>query len=572
MAIEFHRLNTPTYFGALPATHDYINYPAGNTPPDPGTPAAADGKKSSGVNEGSYFIAYEEDVTDSNANRANLALAENCDYLDDVVHRDLGTPSLKTVVLAGVSEFVLPGEIFVGMPGTTFTANGRNMLVVVYKDWSGTLIPANALTAEYEFIPIFVNGIENGSGASVLGDPTAAGGDEDGFFTDPTIKLDQSLTGTFYVFCYERSNAIDRSPGFATLLEQLAIPPATLWAAIQNNAVCGPSGGLPDWKDTTSNPAPVTVDDQIKKIITDLVADAGAARIGGAASADWHDSTANGADSIQGKLDKIITDLVADKGSDRIGSDLVAGSHINLPAGQSIYDHLQIIANQFNATLDVLDNTWGGKQTFNGSGSNAPILLTPKILSLSADGEAGIDDIYYAKVRLDGEDRVFATPKSPRSFFYPIECGIPRSETNSPYAPDWVVNYTAYKPIWTSSNGIAQGVLIFGLNRFLHDGATLTRVRARVKPGSALSDPNAMFLGVWKRAEPNGAVTPLKGPIWDNGGIGEQWLDATAIAETLDTENNTYFVVISGGSNGGTYDYVYCLEVFYSEGSFLDPA
>jgi hypothetical protein len=318
--MSFHRLTVPSYFGGLPGGYDYINNAL------VGTPAVADGQKSGGPNDGTYFIAFGEDVTEADANRPNLALAENCDFLDDVARRDLAVPVLKEVVLAGATQFVLPGEIFVAMPGTASSADVRNQLVVVYKNWSGTLLPADAFTAEFKAIPILVTGIENGSGASVIEDPPGAGGDSDGFFTDPTIKIDQSLTGTYYVLCYERSNAVNRSPGMISKLEQLNIPPATLHTAILNNAVCGPAGGLPNWKDGETNPAPVTVDNQIKKIITDLGVDV--------------------------------------EGSDRINSQDYTSPNtiLSLTDDVSIFYQLKQIVDFIDLMLDSRDNTWGGKQ------------------------------------------------------------------------------------------------------------------------------------------------------------------------------------------------------------------
>lgn len=87
------------------------------------------------------------------------------------------------------------------------------------------------------------------------------------------------------------------------------------------------------WKDGTTNPA-TSVDLQLKKFITDLIADAGAARIGAAARTAWLGGRTNDAASIFAAIDKIITDLAAvtvgDDGAERIGAavatDLTAGS------------------------------------------------------------------------------------------------------------------------------------------------------------------------------------------------------------------------------------------------------
>ena len=66
--MPFHRLGVPSYFGGLPGGYDYINNAIS------GTPANADGAKSGGPNAGTYFVAFGEDATSSDFNRANKAL------------------------------------------------------------------------------------------------------------------------------------------------------------------------------------------------------------------------------------------------------------------------------------------------------------------------------------------------------------------------------------------------------------------------------------------------------------------------------------------------------------------
>ena len=80
--------------------------------------------------------------------------------------------------------------------------------------------------------------------------------------------------------------------------------------------------GGPAWKDGTTNPA-TNVEAQLDKIVTDLVADAGAARVGAAARTAWLGGRTNPAVSIFAAIDKIITDLAVttatDDGAERIG-------------------------------------------------------------------------------------------------------------------------------------------------------------------------------------------------------------------------------------------------------------
>lgn len=97
MASPFHRLaDLPVDYDTGPYTYDYINN-AGV-----GTPAPADGQKAGGPNIGTYFVAFGEDATSANVNRPNLALAENCDFLDNLLHRPLAIPR-RTTDAAGPS-------------------------------------------------------------------------------------------------------------------------------------------------------------------------------------------------------------------------------------------------------------------------------------------------------------------------------------------------------------------------------------------------------------------------------------------------------------------------------------
>ena len=132
--MPFHRLEIPSYFGGLPGTHDYINTPADNG--DPGDPAPADDKK--GVasapgdqNEGTYFVAFSEPALAVNINRPAKALAENTDFLDDVIHRDMAVPTYLDVASGhgGTTNLVLPGAVYVGGGGVTNSQAVRNQLV-----------------------------------------------------------------------------------------------------------------------------------------------------------------------------------------------------------------------------------------------------------------------------------------------------------------------------------------------------------------------------------------------------------------------------------------------------------
>jgi hypothetical protein len=65
----------------------------------------------------------------------------------------------------------------------------------------------------------------------------------------------------------------------------------------------------------------------------------------------WHDGTTNPATTIEGQIDKILTDLVASAGDDRIGAAAVAGA-LPLPGG-SIRDNIQALVSALTAGLSA---------------------------------------------------------------------------------------------------------------------------------------------------------------------------------------------------------------------------
>lgn len=115
--MTFHRYAVPSYFGGLPSGYDYINNAIS------GTPAGADGAKTGGPNAGTYFVAFGEDATSADVNRPASALAQNTDYLDNLLHRDIALPS-RSGDSTGVPTATLlitgPG-IFMGLVGAVLT-------------------------------------------------------------------------------------------------------------------------------------------------------------------------------------------------------------------------------------------------------------------------------------------------------------------------------------------------------------------------------------------------------------------------------------------------------------------
>jgi hypothetical protein len=102
--MPFHRLAVPSYFGGLPGGYDYINNALAGTP--------------SFVNAGTYFIAFGEDATSADANRPSKALAENTDYLDNLLHRDIAVPVRTSDAVGPAAGVLLTGPgIFMGLVG-----------------------------------------------------------------------------------------------------------------------------------------------------------------------------------------------------------------------------------------------------------------------------------------------------------------------------------------------------------------------------------------------------------------------------------------------------------------------
>lgn len=134
--MAFHRLTVPSYTGGLPGGYDYINNAVS------GTPALADGAKAGGLNTGTYFVGLADDSTSETTNRPHNALAENCDHLDDLFHRDIAVKAVTAAVTAGGAVAVVTvagvGQYF-GESGTPNTVEGIATFCEVV-DSSGDII------------------------------------------------------------------------------------------------------------------------------------------------------------------------------------------------------------------------------------------------------------------------------------------------------------------------------------------------------------------------------------------------------------------------------------------------
>ena len=119
-----------------------------------------------------------------------------------------------------------------------------------------------------------------------------------------------------------------------------------------------------NWKDGTTNPA-ATAEGQLDKIVSDLIADAGASRLGAGARSDWLGGRTNPAGvSILAAIDKIITDLAAQTASDDGAERIGAQASGNLAAGSV---RSQLNALDSTAVRTNVANVFSALQTVNGA-------------------------------------------------------------------------------------------------------------------------------------------------------------------------------------------------------------
>lgn len=180
---NFHRLTVPSYFGGLPSGYDYINNATS------GTPANANGVLTYGPNIGSYFIGFGDDATSADGNRPAQALAQNTDYLDNLMRSDL------------VQMARTPSSTVSGSPQTSVTITGTGNI------WLGS--------GGYSFEDLFhvVDSNERDievSGTKVVVSAISAGGTLGGGFATANVTLTLNVgvpVGvTFYLYYCSRTN------------------------------------------------------------------------------------------------------------------------------------------------------------------------------------------------------------------------------------------------------------------------------------------------------------------------------------------------------------------------------
>lgn len=185
--MTFHRKALPSYFiaggGSLLGGYDMINDPTHPSVGGSGAPVGADGKKSGGPNDGTYFMAFGEDATSTFLNRPGNALADNTDFIDNILNQSI--PSITSVdatSVGAVTTVALTGEVYIGVSGAPNNQAERNKLIRVTDQNDNDL--------EVSGSKIIASLIHNGASVNVVG-TTASG-----FFTNPSVNFSPSIPAT----------------------------------------------------------------------------------------------------------------------------------------------------------------------------------------------------------------------------------------------------------------------------------------------------------------------------------------------------------------------------------------
>jgi len=320
------------------------------------------------------------------------------------------------------------------------------------------------------------------------------------------------------------------------------------YAAVYNAGRCAHASGLPDWKDGATNPSPVLVENQIRKMILDLTATAG---------------------------------------SNRINSQERAGANLYLPNDVSIFSQLSEITDFINLMLDSRANTWGGEQEFQrhvdfgcpGTEFQARFIPNASAPSTGSTGSlqfVGNDlDGYIAGLQMGpaATDWVYfaASPSIEYSFSYPIECG---AESDGHVANPWHLDWQSGD--WFTNNDSPYYV-VFPLNRFLKNNSILRHIHVRVKPG--IGEPTDVFrmelLVVKKDLVASGWSTIASG-IYADSSNDLQDLECNDIDEVIITQGvsaKRYAFMIRCAQNPGL-DRICGAKVWYKQNApgIFDPA
>jgi len=204
--MPFKRYVDPSYMllsgEAFPGTisgqaYARLNVTSGGTGTGDGS-APVDGAKSGGPNAGTYLVAFGEDALSSHANRANRVLAENCDFLDDLLHLPL--PYVTFDAVAGsVSSHALTGiQTYVGPNGMANNQTNRDKLFKITDDQDREV--------EVGGTPVTVSLVHDGASSNVIGT------EADGFYSGPTVNFSATLpSGSYRLYYGAHSNFADHA-------------------------------------------------------------------------------------------------------------------------------------------------------------------------------------------------------------------------------------------------------------------------------------------------------------------------------------------------------------------------
>jgi hypothetical protein len=181
--MPFHRFDDPTYDlqgGSFPGSILGVSYDRANvTDGGTGTSGSAlvDAAKASGVNAGTYFVAFGEDALSAHVNRGLRALCDNTDELDNVVSGSMPRTTLRSGTASGsVQDILLSGDFYVGK--TTESRAVSEMYEVTSSD--GTAL----YTGGTRIVPTLIH---DGALADVS-NSTA-----DGFYSSPTLRVSPAI-------------------------------------------------------------------------------------------------------------------------------------------------------------------------------------------------------------------------------------------------------------------------------------------------------------------------------------------------------------------------------------------
>lgn len=314
--MPYYRLTSPSYFGGLPATHDAVGI---NNLSGPGTPAPISLPPGSGTYENTRLEVPGEVAEATRVNRANSALAENCDFIDDIIHVSRPSPKFLDATAGGaVASLTITDEVFVAKVGTPNTQVERNKLIAV--------VDSNTFE---EFVVsgarVVVSAIEDGAAANVVGQEAS------GFRTNPEVFFTPSIPASAdYRLVY-----LTRAPD----------------ASRSDPSSAGSMGDI------------------LGMVLTNLGRQSGSSMSFIPALSTWADTTQLAATLTQNAIDEVVDGLASTTGSsgiDKVGAEaltsaIVATGGLSLGAG-TLTSQLQAMIDKFLRNDGT--NTWTGANTW----------------------------------------------------------------------------------------------------------------------------------------------------------------------------------------------------------------